>query len=236
VRRFLSAVVVQCLAASTVLAADFSDTELRWLSGIWPVVSHARAAKLPLDIVVQPQPTPGLTPLGMAFVDGRCKLVLSMRGNAKAQATLDRIEPALLDVALELMAAHELGHCHRYLQDAFDMLPAGFTAAQPPAELDPDLHAAYLAMKATRREEAYGDLVGLAWTKQQHPQRYAAVYAWLLAERSHEVIQGTDHDTRAWLRLNVDGLRLGADGHPLDEASLFDAVDAAWLQGLDADE
>ena len=228
-RRFLSAVVLYCLAAGTVLAADFTDTEHRWLSGIWPVVTYARANKMPLDIVVQPQPTPGLTPLGMAFVDGRCKLVLSMRGNAKAQATLDRIDPKLLDIALELMAAHELGHCHRYLQAAFDVLPAGFTATQPPAALDPDLRAAYLAMKATRREEAYGDLVGLAWTKQHHPQRYAAVHAWLLAERSHEVIQGSDHDTRAWLRL-------ATDSRALDAASIFDAVEAPWLQGLDADE
>jgi len=40
-------------------------------------------ANLPLDIVVQPQPTPGKAPLALAFVDGRCKLVLSMRENPK---------------------------------------------------------------------------------------------------------------------------------------------------------
>ena len=34
--------------------------------------------KQQLDIMVQPQPAPGETPLGMAFVAGRCKLVLSM--------------------------------------------------------------------------------------------------------------------------------------------------------------
>lgn len=229
-RRLFSAILVWlCFMASTSVAADLTDLEQRWLSGIWPVVSYARKAELPLDIVVQPQPTPGLTPLGMAFVDGRCKLVLSMRGNAKAQSLLDRIDPALLDITLELMAAHELGHCHRYLQEAFDVLPAGFTADQVPETLDPELRAAFLAMKATRREEAYGDLVGLAWTKRYHPERYVALHAWLFSQRSQDVIRGSDHDTRAWLRL-VD------DSTMLADSSMFEGAAAAWMLGLDADE
>ena len=229
-RRLFSAILFwQCFTASTSFAADLTDLEQRWLAGIWPVVSYARKAQLPLDIVVQPQPTPGLTPLGMAYVDGRCKLVLSMRGNAKAQTLLDHIDPALLDITLELMAAHELGHCHRYLQESFDVLPAGFTAAQVPETLDPELHAAFLAMKATRREEAYGDLVGLAWTKRYHPERYATLHAWLLGQRSQDVIRGSDHDTRAWLRLVHDSALLA-------DASIFEGAAAAWMLGLDADE
>ena len=89
-------------------AVELTSTEQRWLQGAWPVVVFARETRLPLDIVVQPQPTPGVAPLALAFVDGRCKLVLSMRGNAEAQRTLERIEPELLDAALELMAAHEV--------------------------------------------------------------------------------------------------------------------------------
>jgi hypothetical protein len=228
-RRFLSAAVLLGLVASNALAAELTELEHRWLTGIWPVVVHARELKLPLDIVVQPQPTPGLTPLGMAFVDGRCKLVLSMRGNPKAQAMLDRIEATLLAGTLELMAAHELGHCHRHLQASFDVLAAGFTATQLPPTLDPELHAAYLAMKATRREEGFSDLVGLAWTKQRHPALYAALHAWLLAERSQQAIRGSDHDTRAWLRL-VDDSALLAD------TSIFDGAAAAWALGLDAEE
>jgi hypothetical protein len=227
-RRFLSALGLLGFVASS-LAADLTALEHRWLTGIWPVVVHARELKLPLDIVVQPQPTPGLTPLGMAFVDGRCKLVLSMRGNPKAQAMLDRIEPALLDSTLELMAAHELGHCHRHLQASFDVLPAGFTATQPPPALDPELHAAYLAMKATRREEGFSDLVGLAWTQRHHPALYATLHAWLLGERSRDVIRGSDHDTRAWLRLVGDSALLA-------DASIFDGATAAWELGLDAEE
>jgi hypothetical protein len=228
-RRFLSALVLLGLAAGSTLAAELTELEQRWLTGIWPVVMHARDLRLPLDIVVQPQPTPGLTPLGMAFVDGRCKLVLSMRSNPKAQAMLDRIDPALLDSTLELMAAHELGHCHRHLQASFDALPAGFTAIQPPPTLEPELRAAYLAMKATRREEGFSDLVGLAWTKQRHPALYATLHAWLLAERSRDVIRGSDHDTRAWLHLVHDSVLL-------TDASIFNGAMAAWERGLDAEE
>ena len=107
-------------------AADLTPTELRWLKGAWPVIAFAKDAGLPLDIIVQPQPTPGAAPLALAYVDGRCKLVLSMRGNSEATASLERIEPDLRDAALELMAAHELGHCRRYL----DIICAGKFAYQ----------------------------------------------------------------------------------------------------------
>src|ERR1043165_5221130 len=72
-------------------AADLTETELRWLKGAWPVITYAEQAKIPLDIVVQPQATAGNAPLALGFVDGRCKLVLSMRGNPEAEATLQRI-------------------------------------------------------------------------------------------------------------------------------------------------
>ena len=110
--------VVLAWASGLAAAADLSPTEQRWLRGSWPVVAYAKAAGMPLDIVVQPQPTPGLAPLALAFIDGRCKLVLSMRGNPEAEATLARIEPELVGPTLELMAAHELGHCRRYLDGA----------------------------------------------------------------------------------------------------------------------
>ena len=93
------------LAAGAGRASELTETENRWLKGVWPVVSFAKEQKLALDIVVQPQAAPGLPPLAMAFVNGRCKLVFSMRGNSEAQATLDRIDPELLAPVLELMAA-----------------------------------------------------------------------------------------------------------------------------------
>ena len=211
-------------SATVCVAADLTSTETRWLRGASPVVAFAKAADLPLDIVVQPQPTPGKAPLALAFVDGRCKLVLSMRENTESQATLTRIEPELLDATLELMAAHELGHCRRYLDGAWMGMPSGFAPSEP-AGLDASQREAYRAMQAQRREEGYADLVGLAWARQQHPQLYARLYAWLFAERSRERVEGSQHDTLAWVRL------VGDAGVPVGP-SIFDAAAALWEKGL----
>lgn len=127
----ISAFAASLLALPACFAYDLTPTEMQWLRGAWPVIALVSNKNLPLDIVVQPQASPGYAPLALAFVDGRCKLVLSMRGNAEAQATLERIEPDLLDATLELMAAHELGHCRRYLDGAWYGLPAGFNATAP---------------------------------------------------------------------------------------------------------
>ena len=219
------------LAPLAGLASDLTPTEMRWLKGAWPVVVFAKEAKLPLDIVVQPQPTPGAAPLALAFVEGRCKLVLSMRGNPEAEATLARIEPALRDAALELMAAHELGHCRRYVDGLWHGLPAGFSA-DVPGGLGPDMRVADADIQAARREEGYGDLVGLAWTRQQHPQQYAALYAWLVAERATGRVPGSPHDTLAWVRR-------AREGAALDHPSIFAAAAAVWASGaleLDADD
>ncbi|HSI59736.1 MAG TPA: hypothetical protein VLA16_19400 [Ideonella sp.] len=223
--KLIAVLAAATLALSPCFAADLSATEARWLKGAGPVIAFAKEAGLPLDIVVQPQPTPGNAPLGMAYVGGRCKLVLSMRGNPEAQATLERIAPALLDATLELMAAHELGHCRRYLDGAWYRVPAGFSPATPPAELPPDLQTAYAEMKATRREEGYGDLVGLAWIQQQRPQQYAALHAWLLSERSTDRVPGSHHDTLAWVRLAGDGAALAG-------GTLFSGAEALWSAGL----
>lgn len=209
-------------------AGELTALETRWIQAIWPVVSFAKEARFSLDIVVQPQPAPGAAPLALAFVDSRCKLVLSMRGNPQAQATLDAIEPELLSATLELMAAHELGHCKRYLDGVWRGLPSGFTAGIP-AEVGPEWQAAYLDMQAARREEGYADLVGLAWTQRHHPQQYARLHAWLVAERSTESIPGSHHDTLAWVRLARDATALA-------DASLFAGADALWAAGLGAQD
>ncbi len=200
-----SGFVALALASASSLAAELTDTELRWLRGSWPVVASARAAGIPLDVVVQPQLAPGAAPLALAFVGGRCKLVLSMLGNAEAEATLDRIAPDLLGATLELMAAHELDHCRRYLDGAWYGVPAGFTPSVPD-DLDPELRAAYVDMTAPRREEGYADLVGLAWSQSHHPQQYAQLHAWLLEERTCDRVAGSPHDTLAWVRMAEYGV------------------------------
>jgi hypothetical protein len=228
VRKAFFAGVVLAWASGLAAAADLSPTEMRWLRGSWPVVAYAKGAGMPLDIVVQPQPAPGLPPLALAFIEGRCKLVLSMRGNPEAEATLARIEPELLGSAIELMAAHELGHCRRYLDGAWHGVPAGFAHAGP-AGLSDEQREAYESMSAARREEGYGDLVGLAWTAQHHPQHYARLHAWLLAERSHDRVPGSPHDTLVWVRLAADRA-VWADPSPFAAAALL------WRAGLDADD
>ncbi|MCW5659077.1 MAG: hypothetical protein KIT60_15355 [Burkholderiaceae bacterium] len=207
-----------------VAAADLTVTEVRWLTGAAPVVAFAKAQDMPLDIVVQPQDAPGAAPLALGFVDGRCKLVLSMRGNAEAEATLARIDAGLLDAALELMAAHELGHCRRYLDGTWHGLPAGFVAREP-ASLNAEDRQAYVQMRSTRREEGYADLVGLAWVQRRHAALYPRLHRWLAAERSKDRIPGAHHDTLAWIELVHDGQALAG-------GSIFGAAAALWPQAL----
>ena len=222
----LFAGMAAALVASVGFCASLSDTEKRWLKGVMPVVAFAREINLPLDIVVQPQPTPGAAPLAMAFLDGRCKLVFSMRANPEAQATLERIGPELLDAALELMAAHELGHCKRYLEGAWHVLPSGFVQRTSfGTSIKPELQAAVLAMTAARREEAFADLVGLAWIRQRHPGLYATLYEWLVKERSRDLISGSHHDTLVWLRRVADGVALQG-------RSIFAEAESVWEDGL----
>jgi hypothetical protein len=211
---------------SSSLAAELTATEMRWLKGVAPVVAFAKQTQLPLDIVVQPQDEPGAAPLALGFVDGRCKLVLSMRGNPEAQATLDRIEPDLLDAALQLMAAHELGHCRRYLDGSWFHLPAGFVAREP-ASLSADDRQAYANMRSMRREEGYADLVGLAWAQKHHRGQYERLHRLLLTERSKDLIAGSHHDTLAWLQL-------ARDGAVFTQPSIFEAAAALWPRGLAA--
>ena len=225
-RLFSSAAFVAVALSQTAQAADLTALEARWLQGIAPVVAHAhQVLALPLDLVVQPEAEPGMAPLALGFVDGRCKLVLSMRGNPEGQRQIDAIDPKLLGPTLELMAAHEIGHCRRYLDGAWYDVPAGFVAARAPDSLAPHLQRAWLDMRSTRREEAYGDLAGLAWTGARYPALYAQLYAWLVTQRSAELIPGSHHDTLAWLALVADPAALAAP-------SMFEGANRVWMQGL----
>lgn len=211
-------------------AAGLTAEETRWIAGMAPVLQQAKTGGMPIDIVVQPQDAPEAAPLALGFKDGRCKLVLSLRGNPEGEATLARVPAGLVDSALELMAAHELGHCRRYLDGVWFNLPAGFSAGQVPEGVSPDLRQAYLSMKSTRREEGYGDLVALSWTAQQHPDQYAALHAWLTRERTRDLLPGSHHDTLAWLALARDPKALGGGG------SMFEAATPLWARALDSDE
>ncbi len=228
--------IASVLASTTLLLAahgapaapDLTDTERRWLAGATPPVAWALQQGMPIDIVVLPQARPGAAPLAMGYDDGRCKLVFAMRGNPAAESTLAAIPPALLQATLEAMTAHEIGHCQRHRSGAFDSLPVGLTdkpdvieTSQPTAELQ----AMAREMRITRREEAFADLVGLAWTHAHHADQFGAVLAWFDAARADETPRGF-HDTRHWL-----ALAHAADAFA-DAATPFDQAAAMWQRGL----
>ena len=209
-------------------AADLTDTERRWLTGATPPVAWALRQGLPIDIVVLPQAQPGAAPIAMGYDEGRCKLVFAMRGNPAAESTLAAIPPPLLQATLEAMAAHEIGHCQRHRSGAFNSLPSGL-ADKPDAienrQPTVELQAIAREMRITRREEAYADLVGLAWTHAHHADQYAQVLAWFDAARSDETPRGF-HDTRHWL-----ALAHAADAFT-ETAGPFDEADTMWQRGL----
>jgi hypothetical protein len=203
-----------------------SDTELTWLRAAAPVLAYARAQQLPLQVVVQPQDTPGQTPMGLAFIEGRCVLVLSMRGNPEAQATLDRMPSGLVGPLVEAITAHELGHCWRHLHQAWGTLPSGLVELSGFSQVTAEQELLLKDMWRTRREEGFADLVGLAWTLQQHPAHYAAVHAWHVRERAAQAVDTGPHDTRVWIRLAGDPSAF------TEAASLFERVAALWQAGL----
>ncbi len=228
-RRFGKAMIGLLLGALTAVAqaaGGLTAEEKRWLEGVWPVLLFARDSGLPLDVVVQPQAAPDLPPIAMAYIGGRCKFVFSMRGNPEVQATLARIEPELLDATLELMAAHELAHCRRHVGGAWHALPDGHTRPVSTV-MNLQQRARHEVRQAVRREEAYADLVGLAWIHLHHRPLYARLHAWLMAERALLQDPGGPHDTLAWARL-------AADGDSWAGPAIFDAALVLWAQGLDA--
>jgi hypothetical protein len=213
-------------AAAPLRAAALTEMETRWLRAGEPVLAAARALKLPLDIIVQPQDAPGAVPLAMGFAAGRCKLVFSMRGNPTAEATLAKVPAPDQAVMIEAMTAHELAHCWRYAQGAWHALPAGFVEVGEEQAANSQLLAEAKAMRDTRREEGYADLVALAWTRRQHPARYAQVYAWLASLRAVQPVAGGAHDTRAWVQLARE-----ADVFT-STASAFEDAAGLWRHGL----
>ena len=220
-------IVALCLIARAAPAADLTAQEIRWLEAAAPVLGYAHTLKLPIDIVVQP--TAGLNdvPMAMGFDGKRCKLVLSMRGGADADAILSGVAQEQRALMIEAMAAHEVGHCWRYVQGVWHALPAGFTQAADSAVAgDAELSQMRRQMREMRREEGYSDLVALAWTARHHPAQYQAVLGWLKTVRAAGVIPRGGHDTMAWVALARDPAGFKPDTTP------FEAVDALWTAGL----
>jgi hypothetical protein len=211
-------------------AAELTGMEQRWLSSAAPVLAYARTLKLPIDIIVQPQQSAGAVPLAMGFDGGRCKLVVSLRGNPGAEAVLAGVPEDHQGELIEAMAAHEIGHCWRYAQGAWHSLPAGFVEVGEQTADDKALLAEAKAIRENRREEGYADLVALAWTRHRHPGDYGRIYSWLEHVRQDQPVSGGAHDTRAWVKLAKDGASFGTADAP------FEDVGDLWRKGLLSDE
>lgn len=214
------------IPALATAGAQLTEMEMRWLKAASPVLAYAQRIKLPIDITVQPQARPNDVPLAMGFMDGRCKLVLSMRGNPDAEKVLENVPPAQHGVLMEAMAAHEVAHCWRYAQGNWHALPAGFVETGDEHSDDPSLLLAAKTMRENRREEGYADLVALAWTRRHHPESYQMVYSWLAGLREQVQVPGSGHDTRAWVRLAADAKVFQQAATP------FDDVSGTWTEGL----
>ncbi len=211
-------------------AASLTAQETRWLTAAAPVLAYSQRLKLPIDIIVQPAARPGDVPLAVGFDGKRCKLVLSMRGNPQAGAILEQVPPAERALLIEAMTAHEIGHCWRYAHGVWHALPAGFVErGEERADSDGALAAAK-AMRESRREEGFADLVALAWTRRHHPDHYARVYGWLESVRAAQPVARNAHDTRAWVRLARDAGAFERGATP------FDDVASLWRKGLLIDD
>lgn len=218
--------LVICVVAQLAPAAELTAQETRWLQAAAPVLAYSRQLELPIDIVVQPSAGPNDVPMAMGFDGKRCKLVLSMRGGDDADAILANVDPAQRALMIEVMAAHEIGHCWRYVRGVWHALPAGFTAPVAKERGGERLAAMRQAMREMRREEGFSDLVALAWTARRHPAQYQLVLQWLEGVRAVAPALRGGHDTLAWVRLAHDPASFKRDATP------FEAVDALWTEGL----
>lgn len=225
----LSLSILLSFCAASAGAAQLTETETRWLQAGSPVLAYAKQQlKLPIDIVVQPQAGPNDVPLAMGFADGRCKLVFSMRGNPQAEEVLSGVPATQHKVLIEAMTAHEVGHCWRQAQGSWHALPAGFVEAPLEQLASPELQELSKQMRDTRREEAFSDLVALAWTQRANAAQYQQVHAWLMQVR--QPLAHGSHNTRAWLQLASDGAVFDSEHNPFEQARVL------WGQGLLKDE
>ncbi|MFC5479907.1 hypothetical protein [Massilia suwonensis] len=222
---FKSLLSFALLAGATAQAAELTALESRWLQAASPVLVYSQALKLPIDIIVQPQARATDVPLAMGYAGGRCKLVLSLRGNPQAEFVFAGIAQEQQAELIEAMAAHEIAHCWRHANGAWNALPAGFVEVGEETASDGSLLAISRALRESRREEAYADMAALAWTRHSHPQAYGRVHGWLRSVRAGQTPRG-GHDTRAWVELASDGSRFGKAEAPFEDAAPL------WKEGL----
>jgi len=210
--------LISIAAPAVASAGQLTELETRWLQAGAPVLAYAKQQlKLPIDIVVQPQAAPGAVPLAMGFDGGRCKLVLSMRGNDTVDDVLKGVPAQHRALMIEAITAHEVGHCWRHAQGAWHSVPAGFQQPAAESAAPADIEQMRRQLRETRREEGYADLAALAWIQQRRPADYSAVHQWLRQVREAQPDSHVSHDTQAWLQLAANG-RVLAGNAPFEQA------------------
>lgn len=223
-------VVLACLTPMLAVAdARLTERETMWLSAGLPVLRYAARESLSIDVVVQPDDQPGASPVAMGIRNGRCTLVVSMRGNAEIDSLSSSVPPTLFAPVAQAIFAHEVAHCWRFTRGAWHSAPAEPVDAAG-SESATALQSAEREMRLTRREEGYADLVGLAWTLHAHPGQYEQVRAWLSAYRRDPAIPGDHHDTGLWIDLARDKSAFAP------AANLFLQANGVWERGLQHEE
>ena len=205
--------------------ASLTPQETRWLRAAGPVLAFSQRLKLPIDIIVQPIAGPGDVPMAIGFDGKRCKLVLSLRGNPQVEAVLNGLAESARGVAVEAIAAHEIGHCWRYVHGVWHALPAGFVEAGE-GNAGSGAAPASAATRESRREEGFAGLVALAWTQRNHPEHYATLIDWLESVRAIQSVAQGAHDTLVWVKLAREPGAFERSGTPFAAAALL------WRKGL----
>lgn len=223
---YCSIALLACCSTNTWAQSALTSVEMKWLRAGWPVLTYAEQQGLPIDIIAQPQAKPGDVPLAMGFDKGRCKLVLSMRGNPDAETMLANIPGEQVNAVVEAVTAHEVAHCWRYVHGVWHTLPSGFVEGSADVTSNLELAKVKQEMRETRREEGFADLVGLAWIAREHPDQYADVHAWFEQIRKDQPVTGSYHDTRVWIALARNRSAFAAAATP------FEQVQKLWDQGL----
>ena len=228
-RRWL--IVLACLTPTLGGAADaaLTERETNWLAAGRPVLRYAASEGLSVDVVVQPDNQPDLSPMAMGIRNGRCTLVVSMRGNAEIESLSRSVPPTLFRPVAQAIFAHEVAHCWRFTKGGWHSEPA-VSAEASKGESPTALVRAEHEMRLTRREEGYADLVGLAWTLHAHAGQYEQVRAWLSAYRREHAIAGDHHDTALWIDLARDKAAFAP------AADLFVEAGVVFERGLQQEE
>lgn len=183
------AVLLWCCCCSS--RAGGVASEAQWIAAAARAVDYGRAHGMPISLdVLAGNGLPGHTPIGLASENGSCTLVVSVRDNPTADKLSAMIPPEVLQLFLDGAAMHEVGHCHRRLRG----YPHNERLLPIVAWITPvrDWFA-----RRVRAEEAYADMVEVAWLARHHPERFHELVAHIVKVRTR--FREPRHDTLRWL-------------------------------------